>query len=47
MGQKAVKKHADGEKHQTVAGRLRSGESIGQLFQAKSDKKAEKSQKWN
>ena len=47
MGQKVVKGHADGKKHQTVAGKLHLAESITQSIQARSNKKAEKSQTRN
>ena len=43
MGQKAVQSHADGKKHQAVAGKLHSVELIIQFVQAKSDKTEEKS----
>ena len=36
-----MKSHADGKKHQTVAGKLHATESITQFLKAKSDKIAE------
>ena len=44
MGQKAVKSHADWKKHQTVAGKLHSAESV-LCFSKKSQTKKEKSVK--